>query len=72
MDIHSLKQLRTFLYDAYWPPFAPELAFDAKRGAELCRAAGADSVRFGSIGKYAFYPSKIYPQHPDLNGRDLL
>ena len=72
MDIASLKKLRTFLYDAYWPPFAPELAFDAKRGAALCRAAGADSVRFGSIGKYAFYPSKIYPQHPDLNGRDLL
>ena len=72
MDIASLKKLRTFLYDAYWPPFAPELSFDAKRGAELCRAANADSVRFGSIGKYAFYPSKVYPQHPDLNGRDLL
>lgn len=69
MDLHGL---RTFLYDAYWPPFAPDLQFTARRARELCEAGGADSVRFGAIGKYAFYPSRVYPSHPDLGGRDLL
>lgn len=68
----ELKSLRTFLYDAYWPPFTPELSYDAARGIELCKEANANAIRFGSIGKYALYPSKIVPNHPKLNGRDLL
>lgn len=68
-ELHGLK---TLLLDGYWPPFAPELSFDAGRAAALCERCGADSVRFGSIGKYAFYPSRVYPPHPDLGGRDLL
>ena len=68
----KLLNLKTLLYDAYWPPFAPELKYDAQHGKDICRKLGADSVRFGCIGKYALYPSRIYPQHPDLAGRDLL
>lgn len=72
MDIKELRRLRTLLYDAYWPPFSPDMHFSALRGAELCAAAHADSVRFGSIGKYAFYPSSVYPRHPQLGDRDFL
>ncbi len=68
----NLKELRTFLYDAYWPPFAPELAYDPAYGIELCKKAGANAIRFGSIGKYAMYPSRIIPHHPKLDGRNLL
>jgi len=68
----ELKSLRTFLYDAYWPPFTPELSYDAAHGVELCKKANANAIRFGSIGKYALYPSRIIPHHPKLNGRDLL
>jgi len=32
----------------------------------------ANVIRFGSIGKWALYPSKIMPRHPDLKERDLL
>ena len=72
MSKKDLKSLRTFLYDAYWPPFTPELNYDAEHGIELCRKADANAIRFGSIGKYALYPSRIVRQHPRLNGRDLL
>ena len=68
----ELKNLRTFLYDAYWPPFTPELSYDPAHGIELCKKANANAIRFGSIGKYALYPSKIVPNHPRLNHRDLL
>jgi hypothetical protein len=68
----DLKSLRTFLYDAYWPPFTPELSYDAAQGIELCKKANANAIRFGSIGKYALYPSRIVPSHPKLNNRDLL
>lgn len=68
----DLKSLRTFLYDAYWPPFTPGLNYDPAHGIELCKKANANAIRFGSIGKYALYPSKIVPTHPRLNNRDLL
>ena len=68
----DLKSLRTFLYDAYWPPFTPGLNYDPAHGIELCKKANANAIRFGSIGKYALYPSKIVPNHPKLNNRDLL
>jgi hypothetical protein len=32
----------------------------------------ANVIRFGSIGKWALFQSKIMPRHPELKGRDLL
>lgn len=67
-----LKRSRTFLYDAYWPPFTPELKYTAEDGIAIAKRMNANVIRFGSIGKWALYQSKIMPRHPDLKGRDLL
>ncbi|OGV38277.1 MAG: hypothetical protein A2X48_07040 [Lentisphaerae bacterium GWF2_49_21] len=67
-----LRRSRTFLYDAYWPPFTPELKYTPEEGIAVAKRMNANVIRFGSIGKWALYPSKIMPRHPDLKGRDLL
>jgi hypothetical protein len=67
-----LARSRTLLIDAYWPPLNPALEFDADELAAAVRELNADAVRFGTAGKYALVPSDVYPQHPQLSGRDLL
>lgn len=67
-----LRTSRTMLYDAYWPPFHPTLAYDPVEAVATAHRMGADTIRFGSIGKWALYPSAVMPQHPQLGGRDLL
>jgi hypothetical protein len=32
-----LKRSRTFLFDAYWPPFTPELKYTAKNGIAVAK-----------------------------------
>ena len=71
-EFEWLRLSRTLLYDAYWPPFYPSLDYSAEKGIQVARELSANVIRFGSIGKWALYPSKIMPQHPDLKGRDLL
>lgn len=67
-----LRRSRTLLYDAYWPPFHPRLAYDPAEGVATAVRLGADAIRFGTIGKWALYPSRVMPSHPDLGGRDLV
>ncbi|HBC88991.1 MAG TPA: hypothetical protein DCZ94_18790 [Lentisphaeria bacterium] len=67
-----LRRSRTFLYDAYWPPFTPELKYTSEDGIAVAKKMNANVIRFGSIGKWALYPSKIMPCHPNLKGQDLL
>ncbi len=67
-----LRRSRTLLYDAYWPPFTPELKYTPEEGISVARKMNANVIRFGSVGKWALFPSKIMPRHPDLKGRDLL
>jgi hypothetical protein len=67
-----LKRSRTFLYDAYWPPFTSEPKYTPEEGIAVAKRMNANVIRFGSIGKWGMYPSKIFPHHPDLRGRDLL
>lgn len=71
-DYQWLRESRTFLYDAYWPPFAPDLEYEPAAAIAMAKQMGANTIRFGCIGKWALYPSDIIPQHPDLEGRDLL
>lgn len=71
-EFEWLRLSRTLLYDAYWPPFYPSLDYKAEDGIQVAKELSANVIRFGSIGKWALYPSKIMPQHPDLQGRDLL
>ena len=66
------KTLRTLLYDAYWPPFHPRLDYVPARGVAVAKEMGANAIRFGTIGKWALFQSKVMPHHPDLGGRDLL
>ncbi len=63
---------RTLLIDAYWPPLAPNLDFDAAQLAEAVKTLHADTVRFGTAGKYGLLPSRVMPPHPQLAGRNLL
>jgi hypothetical protein len=67
-----LRRSRTLLYDAYWPPFTPELKYTAEDGIAVAKKMNANVIRFGSIGKWALYPSRIMPRHPALKGRNLL
>ena len=71
-DIEWLRRSRTLLYDAYWPPFYPRLDYDPGKGIAIAKKLNANAIRFGTIGKWALFPSKIMPQHPNLGGRDLL
>lgn len=66
------RSLRTLLYDAYWPPFHPRLDYEPERGVAVAKAMGADAIRFGTVGKWALFPSAVMPHHPGLGGRDLL
>lgn len=67
-----LRRSRTLLLDAYWPPFHPTLAYEPAQAVATTQAMGADTIRFGTIGKWALYPSAVMPNHPALAGRDLL
>lgn len=67
-----LAHSRTLLVDAYWPPLNPELDFNAEDMVRAALELGADSIRFGTAGKYALIRNGIFPEHPALAGRDLL
>ncbi len=71
-DLEWLKRSRTLLYDAYWPPFHPRLDYDPAKGITVAKKLNANTIRFGTIGKWALYPSAVMPRHPSLGGRDLL
>ncbi len=66
------RSLRTLLYDAYWPPFHPKLDYDPAKGVRVAKEMNANSIRFGSIGKWALYQSSIMFKHAELGSRDLL
>ena len=65
-SLEWLRRSRTLLYDAYWPPFHPRLAYDPAEAVAPAVRLGADAIRFGTIGKWALYPSRVMPNHPDL------
>lgn len=67
-----LKTARVFLIDAYQPPFAPELEYDAEKLAETMTSMHVNVVRFGTMGKYATIQGVRFSTHPDQGSRDLL
>ncbi len=67
-----LQQSRTLLVDAYWPPLNPKLEFDADKLIKTVQDANANTIRFGTIGKYALIQNEFVPLHPELGERDLL
>ena len=48
-----LQTARVFLIDAYYPPMAPEMEFDAEALAATMEAMNVNTVRMATMGKYA-------------------
>ena len=46
--------------------------FDAKVAIARASEMNADTIRFGTVGKYALIQNEQIPLHSGLNGRDLL
>jgi hypothetical protein len=67
-----LQTARVFLLDAYQPPFAPELEYDAKSWSETMVKMNVNVLRFPTMGKYATIQGVRFSQHPDQGGRDFL
>ena len=67
-----VRRARIFLMDNYHPPFWPDLTFDAKKLVGVVTEYHANAIRLGSAGKWAVFPNEFWPEHPQLNGRDLL
>jgi len=67
-----LNTARIFLIDAYQPPFAPKLEFDAEKLAQTMQEMHVNVVRMATMGKYATIQGIRFPVHPDQGNRDLL
>jgi hypothetical protein len=67
-----LNTARIFLIDAYQPPFAPKLEFDAEKLAQTMEDMHANVVRMATMGKYATVQGIRFSRHPDQGNRDLL
>ncbi|MGH9325219.1 MAG: beta-galactosidase trimerization domain-containing protein [Terriglobia bacterium] len=68
-----LRYASTIYFEGYAPPIWPHIReFDAKRLVEIVLELGGDTLRFQPLGHVAYYPSKVYPVHPELEGRDLI
>jgi len=64
---------RMLLTEGYFAPFQPRLHYDARQALAIAQGLGADAFRFPALALYAYYPTRTrYPQHPELEGRDLL
>jgi hypothetical protein len=67
-----LQTARVFLIDAYEPPFAVKLEYDAQSLADAMARMHANTVRIATMGKYALIPRVRFTPHPELGGRDIL
>jgi len=67
-----IQTARIFLMDAYQPPFAPVLEYDAEAFAEIMSQMNVNVIRLGTMGKYATIQGIRFSTHPDQGERDLL
>ncbi len=68
-----LPYARAVYFDGYSPPVYPHMRdFDARRLLETVKELGGNLLRFQPIGYKAYYPSKVFPVHPELGNRDLI
>ncbi|MHC4682067.1 MAG: alpha-amylase family protein, partial [Planctomycetota bacterium] len=67
-----LQTARVFLIDAYYPPMAPDLEFDAEALAETMARMHVNTVRMATMGKYATIQNVRFARHPHQGDRDLL
>ena len=71
-DFSWMQTARVFLIDAYEPPFATRLEYDAKAVAETMERMNANTIRITTMGKFALIPGVRFTPHPELGGRDIL
>ncbi len=71
-DLSWIQSARVFLIDAYQPPFAPQLQYDAEALARTMVEMHANTVRIATMGKYATIQGVRFSTHPDLGSRDVL
>lgn len=69
---HWLRRVRVLIVEGYFPPFYPELDYDAAHLVDVMRRINANTVRFGAVNYYAYYPTDLIRRHPQLGDRDLL
>ena len=67
-----IKTARVFLLDAYYPPFTPELEYDADLLSETVADMHGNVVRIGTMGMYATIQGIRFSTHPDQGDRDIL
>lgn len=67
-----MQTARVFLIDAYEPPFATRLEFDAEALAETMVRMNANTVRICTMGKHALIQGVRFTPHPELGRRDIL
>lgn len=71
-DLTWIQTARVFLIDAYQPPFAPELEYDAEALARTMSEMHANTVRIATMGKYATIQGVRFSTFPALGKRDVL
>jgi hypothetical protein len=71
-NVGWMRTARSFLIDAYEPPFATILEYDAKALAETMVQMNANNVRIATMGKYALIQGVRFSKHPELGNRDIL
>jgi hypothetical protein len=71
-DLTWIQTARVFLVDAYQPPFAPHLEYDANALAKTMAEMHANTIRIGTMGKYATIQGVRFSTSPELGKRDLL
>ena len=71
-DLNWIQTARVFLIDAYQPPFAPKLEYDAEALARTMAEMHANTVRISTMGKYATIQGVGFSTYPDLGARDVL
>lgn len=67
-----LQTARIFLIDAYQPPFAPELEYNAGAMVETMVDMNVNVIRFPTMGKYATIQGVRFSKHPDQGDKDFL
>jgi len=71
-DLDWIQAARVFLIDAYQPPLAPKLEYDAEALARTMVKMDANTVRIATMGKYAMIQGVRFSPHPELGNRDVL
>jgi len=72
LDINWLRNARMFAFEAWWPPFWPEIDFDWERAHWTMQRLSLDTLQANALTKWALYPTELVRQHPGLGGRDLV